>query len=81
MATRSEGLDYFELGGLVDYLLRTVKAAYVHITCISINIWHGKLNCKFLMNPWQYELGVCNNDNKDISQFCKYKQFVVMATN
>ena len=32
-------------------LLRTVKAAYVHINCMPINIWHDKLNCKFLMNP------------------------------
>ena len=24
--------------------LRTVKGAYVHINCISINIWHSKLN-------------------------------------
>ena len=32
------------------FLLRTVKAAYAHINCMSINIWHG--NCKFLMNPW-----------------------------
>ena len=52
-------------------LLRTVKAAYMHINCMSINIWHGKLNCKFLMNPWQYKHGVCNNDNNDVCQFCK----------
>ena len=39
------------------------------------------LNCKFLLNPWQYKLGVYNNDNNDVSQFCKYKQFVVTATN
>ena len=36
---------------------------------------------KYLMNPWQYEQGVCNNDNNDAHQFCELKQFVVMATN
>ena len=65
----------------VSLILGTVKAAYVRINCISLNIWHGKLNCKFLLNPWQYKLGVCNNDNNDVPQFLKYKQFVVMATN
>ena len=33
------------------------------------------------MNPWQYEHGVCNNDNNDAPRFCKWKQFVVLATN
>ena len=57
---------------LLEFTLRTVKAAYMHIYCTLINIWHdGKLNCKFLMNPWQYKHGVCNNDNNDVCQFCK----------
>ena len=56
---------------LWQFMYRTVKAAYMHINCMSINIWHGKLNCKFLMNPWQYKHGVCNNDNNDVCQFCK----------
>ena len=45
----------------------------------SINFSHGKFNSKFLMNPWQYEHGVCNHDNNDASQFCKGKELVVMA--
>ena len=31
-----------------------------------------------VMNPSQYEHGVCNNDT---SQFCKWKKSVVEATN
>ena len=62
-------------------LLRIVKAAYVHINYTPIKFLHGEFNCKYLMNPWQYEHGVCNNDNNDAPRFCKWKQFVVMATN
>ena len=35
----------------------------------------------FLMNPWQSKHGVCNNDNNNAPQFCKWKQFIVMETN
>ena len=57
--------------GLFHTNLRTVKAAYVHINCIStVNFsWtHGSINLGFVIV-------------NDVSQFCKYKQFVVMATN
>ena len=30
-----------------------------------INFLHGIFICKFLINPWQYEHGVCNNVNSD----------------
>ena len=39
------------------------------IYCTPINIWHGKLNCKILMNPWQYKHGVSTNDNNNVCQF------------
>ena len=32
------------------------------------------------MNPWQYEHEVCKNGKNSVSQFCKGKEFVVMAT-
>ena len=49
----------------------------ITVNYIPINFLHGKP----LTNPWQYEQGVCNNDNNDASQFCELKQFVIMATN
>ena len=60
-------------------LLRTVKAAYIHINYAPIKFLHGEFNFKYLMDPWQYERGVCNNDNNDASQFCKGKQSIVMV--
>ena len=46
------------------HTLRTDKAAY------KLNT-HYLLHGKFLTNPWQCEHGGCNNDNNDVSQFCK----------
>ena len=39
----------------------------MYINHTPINFLHGKFNCKYLMNPWQYEHGVCNNDDNDLS--------------
>ena len=50
--------------GVIMTLLRAVKAAYINYT--FINFWHGKFNCKLLMNQWQYEHKVCNNDNNSV---------------
>ena len=36
---------------LCEHILRTVKAAYVHIN--HIHILHSRFNCKYLMIPWQ----------------------------
>ena len=40
------------------------------VDCI-IKFLHDEFNYKYLMNPWQYEHGVCNNDNNSAPQFYK----------
>ena len=50
--------------------LRTVKAAYMHLNYTPHHHYiHGKLNCNFLMNPWQYEQGFVTMTTRMLPQF------------
>ena len=45
------------LNELINAHAGTVQAVYAHINHTLINFLHGKFNCKYLIKPWQDELG------------------------